>query len=355
MVFFVGLFWSLAVYAADAGAIVAALKKEGVLVAGSDAKALAVIERMNQSTWFDIGWAIKLLGVLIVIVVMHAYILKIIKNIWFLLSRIPLWIYQLSALCITSYPAFMPAAIWPEQYEVVGLVGGVAWLGAIGWMAHTYKYTLLMWLARVKIPTNLRLILLATAVCVGFTYVQQVWFWMWPLPLIVVPLTMLKATEKQWYSFDPSHWDMAVNEKYVLAAIGIGYMVLGDMYMTMLYVGVATFPAFILGTARPRWEDQMGRFILPTVVVAIGMSGMLLPVYAFFVGRIGSIIFNLYTKLMKYSKLLTSLMTGLLLVGLGIALQNYAVKMYTMLQAVLHFVLKSYFSWPSHYTVNAYF
>lgn len=351
--FLTSFLWSLAVYAADAPTIVAELKKRGLLVPGADAKATEVINGLNQTVWFDVGWAIKIIGVLIVVITLHAYILKVIKNIWFLLSRIPLWCYQLTAVALTSIPTFAPKMLWAGQFEIVGLIGGIAWLGSLGWLATTYRVALMRWCQKIKIPTHIRVMTLISVMCIGLSTVQGVWWWMWPYPLLMTVLMTLKPFDKDWSSWHLGTWEPQVRPQYLAALIGVSYMLLGDHLMLGVYVllvSMLLFGKMAIDDRHLKWSA-----IVPAAVVAMGISGVLIPIYAGVLGAVLHLSGKVGSKLLSYSTLFSVLVFGVILVGIGVAVQEHMAIIQTYFWQVWDFVTRVYWSWPTQYTYKFYY
>lgn len=353
MAFFVTMLWSMMTYAADPDVALEALKKAGVLVSGKEKVALTVLQGLEQNTWMDFGWVVKIVGLLIVLLTLHAYIVKIIKSIWFLLSRIPLMVYQMGALMLTAIPTVMPTMIWEEQYEIVGMISGVAFLGSLGWIVNTYKLILLKWCERVKIPTNIRLLFLITIVCGGLSWLQHVWWWMIVYPCAALPMLCVKSAKEDRYSWNLDAWSLSIKEHYVPVVIGVGYLLLGDPFMIAVFTGIVAI-ALIFECTVERNLANIGIF-MPSAIVAIGISGTLIPVYAIVAGWVGMRLVNGIRHLFKSARLFTTMLLGLFLMGMGIVFQSHLDIVSDVAYTLYNGLMMTYWSWPEMLTLKAYF
>ena len=103
-------------------------------------KPAGAVTASSESLWMRyVSWvnAVKVVGILFILVAFWGVIRNIIKGIWHLLVTVPVVVYQLPLLAVSVTLTVRPDLIWASQALYLAIFGSVANILLLGWVAVT--------------------------------------------------------------------------------------------------------------------------------------------------------------------------------------------------------------------------
>ena len=82
--------------------------------------------------------AIKVIGVILLLLALSGFIKMIIKNMWYLIAKVPVILYQTIFLSMSIFGTIFPEKVWASQYFYIALFCSFANIMVLAWIVTTY-------------------------------------------------------------------------------------------------------------------------------------------------------------------------------------------------------------------------
>lgn len=104
----------------------------------SDTKVQVTSSTVNWTQYLSWVNAIKVVGVILLLLAFSGFIKMIVKNMWYLIAKVPVILYQTVFLTCTVFGTIFPEKVWASQYFYIALFCSFANIIVLGWIVTTY-------------------------------------------------------------------------------------------------------------------------------------------------------------------------------------------------------------------------